>query len=117
MKLNNILIDTSREPTGEHITTAKEHGHTFDGVEITFILEPPFIEVVPLVTVGEPPEEGPMSQHQHELVDLPSIEAVEEEIIPPYRFSEHSHSYEAEGIGIEGPETISGTLMPPPIPF
>jgi hypothetical protein len=115
MKLNNIVIDTAREPTGMHITTAKEHGHVFEGETTSFTFEPPFIEVIPLVTVGLPVEHGLMSEHEHELAELPSVEAVEEDIPQPHRFSEHSHTYSSQGIGIEGPEFTEGILDAPPI--
>jgi hypothetical protein len=117
MKLHEIIVDTGREPGGMGITTAKTHAHMFVGVEVTFTLEPPFVEVLPKVGMSKAPEEGPMSKHEHELIDIPSLEAVEEQLLPPSRFSAHSHMYEAEGIGITGAGTVTGTLTPPPIPF
>ena len=73
MKLHNIVVDTGREPGGMGITTAKTHAHMFVGVEVEFTLEPPFVEIIPKVGMSEAPEEGPMSEHEHELLDFPSM--------------------------------------------
>lgn len=92
-----------------------EHGHAAIGVEITVTILPPGIEVEPIATFAYMSDESDkISDHEHELLELPSLGISDQQLIGS-QFSSHSHIMEGISIGL-GASTFTCTCTPPPIP-
>lgn len=103
-------------------TRFTQHFHMATGINviIEIIPAPPYVIVIPepIATVTDVPDGDYFSDHEHEMLDLPSLDvsfSVQGKI--GNTFMLHSHIFNSTGISISppGPFTMNVVYTPPPL--
>lgn len=103
-------------------TRFTQHFHMATGINviIEIIPAPPYVIVIPepIATVTAEPDGDYFSDHEHEMLDLPSLDvgfSVQGKI--GNIFMSHSHFFNSTGISISppGPYTMNVVYTPPPL--
>jgi hypothetical protein len=101
------------------MTSLFYHTHAYVGVEIHYILLPPFVLPMPVGGMTLPAcglylEDVAYKEHEHSLSLMPSLDISFQQLLS-LTFSIHGHQIEASGVDLEGAFSMTATLSPPPL--